>query len=249
MLSLLEVVYNSAVLCNGIYEYPGSKPIEWNFIDRGNNQNNIFWAIYRENAVDYVIFRGTSNLTDVEHDLNFFYDLSTSTPMGKVHPGAYEGMNDIFTEIEKLLFNPVTVFAGHSYGALHANMGAGISVLKNKKVNYKVVFGEPRPGDAEFGKYVSVISTISVANYYTDGHDPITDIPPSWVADYRHPTPFFKVNRKPDANDPWFNFAGHHMQYYLDAIKKVSLDELNSFMTYQEVAVKNQYENGVVTWL
>jgi hypothetical protein len=85
----------------------------------------------------------------------------------------------------------------------------------------RIVFGEPKPGEAEFAKAISALDeSVSYCNRIGPLlHDRVTDLPftiPELALNYQHPTPLSFVSQAPSPpNDTFGTFAEHHCPLYL----------------------------------
>ena len=78
-------------------------------------------------------------------DLFATSDPFTYSPLGPLHFGFWDGMMEAWGIMRGLIKNPVVV-TGHSLGAAHAAILAGIMVVNHVAPVRRVTFGEPRAG-------------------------------------------------------------------------------------------------------
>ena len=83
----------------------------------------------------------------------------------------------------------------------------------------RVVFGEPKPGEAQFAGLLSKLDeSVSYCNRVGDlAHDRVTDLPfavPALGLNFVHPTPLSFVSGPPADGDDWGIFAEHHIGLY-----------------------------------
>ena len=87
----------------------------------------------------------------------------------------------------------------------------------------RIVFGEPRPGDAKFARLLSNLDE-SVSYCNRTGpleHDRVTDVPftvPALGLNFVHPTPLSFVSARPKDDDPLGLFSWHHIELYDQAV-------------------------------
>jgi hypothetical protein len=83
----------------------------------------------------------------------------------------------------------------------------------------RIVFGEPKPGEAQFAGLLSKLDE-SVSYCNRTGpleHDRVTDLPfavPALGLNFVHPTPLSFVSAAPAPDDDWGIFSLHHMILY-----------------------------------
>lgn len=88
----------------------------------------------------------------------------------------------------------------------------------------RIVFGEPKPGEAQFAGLLSKLDE-SVSYCNRTGplqHDRVTDLPfaiPALKLNFIHPTPLSFVSAAPIDNDPLGIFSFHHMALYVKGIE------------------------------
>jgi hypothetical protein len=83
----------------------------------------------------------------------------------------------------------------------------------------RIVFGEPKPGEAQFAGLLSKLDeSVSYCNRTGPlAHDRVTDLPfaiPALKLNFVHPTTLAFVSAAPADNDPLGIFAYHHMTLY-----------------------------------
>lgn len=104
----------------------------------------------------YIVFRGTSSITDWKHDLNIL-KVSPSFVKNKeckVHKGFYEGymsIRDKLLSIYNIEYDRY-IFSGHSYGGSLCTLASIDCALNYNENVYCISFGSPRVGDKDFVK-------------------------------------------------------------------------------------------------
>lgn len=213
-----SLIKQASLLCLNLYD---SDPIKWDHFDDGSDDDKICWAIKRIDDIDYVILRGSVTTTDWLRDFNAWANPFHKTDIGHVHPGFLLGMEQVWSEAE-----PITtssggiVLVGHSLGAARADILCSLMVRDGVYPKARIVFGEPKPGFADFAEVISVIDGASYCCGDDYGHDLITEMPFSFPPEeYVHPTPLISVRGSPPRNDPWSAFRYHHFALYNAAVQ------------------------------
>ncbi len=210
-----------AVLCAGIYAYPGAEPVAWDYFDAGTStrfDDGICWALKRVEGFDVIILRGSVSFQDWVRDLRAD---SIKTSLGMVHAGFYAGMTHMWSDVAPMLTQPRTIVGGHSLGAARAGILCGLMTQAGRAPAARVVFGEPKPGFVELAKIIAGTPGRSYRNGDKRHHDLVTDLAFSFPPfQYVHPTPIIPVTAKP--TDEGFGklgvFAYHHCPLYVQAL-------------------------------
>lgn len=177
--------------------------------------DGICWALKRARGCDIVVFRGSANLQDWIHDVRA---IPIPTPVGRVHLGFYAGMERMWQDLKSHLTQPVVV-TGHSLGAARADVISALMQHEGRPPVLRVVFGEPKPGFAEFGSLIAGIPAFSYRNGNSFHHDLVTDLPFSFPPiEYVHPTPIIPICAMPAPNDRYGPFSWHRMELYEAAL-------------------------------
>lgn len=190
---------------------------KWDYYDNGDD-DNVCVALKKFTGYDVVVFRGSI----VVHDwLDDFYAIPAPTRIGMLHSGFYENMEKIWSELKPLLTHPVLV-TGHSLGAARASILCGLMKVDGPAPVRRAVFGEPRPGMADFAKIIAEIPGASYRNTSKRFHDVVTDLPLKLLPPFNfiHPTDLVDVSCPPTGSI--FNkvglFAYHHIELYQTAL-------------------------------
>ena len=110
----------------------------------------------------YVVFRGSSSITNFIDDMNFFQVPYPYCEKCSVHKGFYSAnaavVKDITEEVlrlQKMFPSYDVVVTGHSLGAAVATLCA-VDLIDANVQNVKLInFGSPRVGDIEAAEYIS----------------------------------------------------------------------------------------------
>jgi Lipase (class 3) len=213
---VLDEVKNAAFLCEALY---GQASIDWGWDYRTNDDAVIYWGLKRVANVAYVCFRGSTTVEDWLKDFNAFADPFTVDGLGPVHPGFFQGMPDVWTEIKSKLNGEAFILTGHSLGSGEADICAGLAVLDNRPPAAKIGFGSPKAGFKQLGNLLKNIPDYCFRNTNGINWDLITSVPFTFFPEeYQHTAPLFNVCAQPVEDDSWGPFAWHRMQYYREAI-------------------------------
>ena len=96
----------------------------------------------------------------------------------------------------------------------------------------RIVFGEPKPGEATFTTLLKRLDE-SVAYCNRTGpleHDRVTDVPftvPILGLNFEHPTALSFVSALPASDDQWGIFALHHIELYEQGVISAKLDPVH----------------------
>lgn len=184
-----------------------------------------FWDTLLPHDGGYVARKRIADKTDVviwrgsETDLDWLEDLDASTiidpRIGEVHAGFLRGVESVRAALDATIARPVLV-AGHSLGAAHAAIYAGLSLMSGKDLRGAVLFGCPNPG---YQRLANILAGLPLHSY-RNGRDPVTYVPaPIFGFDYVPVRPFIQVDVEPDASDSWGLFAHHHIALYHTAMQ------------------------------
>jgi len=197
---------------------------QWDYFDPGFD-DEICVAIKKLDGCDVVVFRGSI----VFHDwvVDFRAD-PIKTTVGTVHSGFHADMPKAWAELKPKLTQPVIV-TGHSLGAARADILCGLMALDGVLPARRVVFGEPRPGMADFAKLIAEIPAVSYRNIGLVRHDYVTDVPLKLLPPFNfvHPTELTSVPVKLTANfiDKCSLFAYHHIELYQTSVARSNSSE------------------------
>lgn len=174
-----------------------------------------FAAMRRELGFDVVVWRGSVTTLDWLDDLDAapVDDLQ----LGWVHRGFREGVEAVRGQVEAAVRQPL-IITGHSLGAAHAWIHAGLRVVCGAAPVRVVAFGSPRPGFTKLTELVSRVPSASYKNRY----DPVTGVPVTTLLfPYLEPVPFIELDEAPPPADSWGVLADHHMDLYLAGVTKL----------------------------
>lgn len=197
-------------------------PVPSDFFDNIIPQDGCFVAIKTVEGVPYVCFRGSTTLLDWFEDFNAFAAAIFYPGIGFVHNGFLAGVLLVRDQLDALLTRGAPpVIVGHSLGAGHAFIYAGLRAAKCTSLGGVVAFGEPRPGFDTLGHTLAPIPTRSYRNMDKDGHDLVTDVPMKIepLLNYRHPKSLIDVTASPDPDDHWGVLRYHHFSLYQKAVR------------------------------
>lgn len=170
-----------------------------------------------------IAFRGSTTILDWLRDFQGFmiddYDL------GSIEVGFRSGIRDVFSNIDPMVKNPLYI-TGHSLGAARALVYAGLTKLKNEKIEAVVTFGSPRPGGQ---KLKDILASVPIRSYKNE-NDIVTDVPFAIpiIEPYLHPRDLISVNVAPEPNDLWGPVAVHRSELYIQAMKGLVNEQVPS---------------------
>lgn len=193
---------DAAMLCQAAYIGKDAGWFHW--IDVAG----VVAGIQRSDGDTIVAFRGSSSQEDWLRDLD---ELPVDTKLGHVHRGFIEGMDTFMDTVFPLLRGRVFL-TGHSLGAAHAAIFAGMLTQRWAIPKRLVLFGCPRPGFQKLSEIVSGAG-IDVASY-RNRNDPVTEVP-YLLGLYKHIVEPAHVESK-TSPEPFV--LDHLMQYYIEAM-------------------------------
>ena len=183
-----------AVLAAGIYGYPSAPAVAWDrFVAEAPGQPVCAGLKYEGDAT-VLVFRGTAALLDFMTDLDTLP--ATDPTLGPVHAGFLAGMRARCAQIAPLVRGPLDI-AGHSLGAGHAQIAAGLFKAMGVKPRRVVCLGPPRAGYLQLADYLAdiPIRLYRATNPAWPRKDPVCDVPP-YIPDvlpYVHVAPLIAV--------------------------------------------------------
>ena len=230
MFNRLDLVQNSAFLCTAIYDYADFENVIWDYA----SQNQLaYWRLKVLNNIAYFVFRGSVTKKDFLRDVFTVANPFTHDKLGPVHPGAYLGLPDAWTEIKtKLTTTTQFIFSGHSLGSMEANISTGLAVIDGYNPIYQICFGCPRPAFSQLGNLTKDIPEFGFRNISADRQswDHITTIPfDVWPESFIHVGPLTDIDVPPAAPDAWGPlFDWHHMELYYEGVMNLTEDDLTT---------------------
>lgn len=206
-----------AMLCLGIYGRPSSPPISWDYYDNGAGFG-VCWGLKKTQGVSILVCRGSVTvpdwIRDVEAIAEWHADLGAH-----VHPGFNRGTAAVWLIARKIIRSDPWLVIGHSLGAAEADNITAYGILDGNPPAARVVFGEPKPGFANFAALVAKAPGRSYRNKDDNGHDIVTDVPVSFFAEpYERATPLIDIVASPPPYDGIDEFRYHHMELYAAAV-------------------------------
>lgn len=216
--------HDIAALCADIYS---SEP-QAAWTERVLPDDGVAYGIKDFGTAVALVFRGSATLTDWLRDAEAVADPLDHGELGPVHPGFFDGLQDLWTKLKPELTRKPCIIAGHSLGAARASLFVGLMVIDNHPPLRRVCFGEPRPGFPQAGGIIAKVKGRSYCNGNGRAHDLVTDVPfTTWIEDYVHPTPLVPICDTPtDAEVRQdFLFAWHSMTLYAEATPPVVIQQ------------------------
>lgn len=166
----LRSISQSCDLSRSIYE-----PIKPNVFDRVFSSGKVSVG-YNKDVDDNVIFTfaGSQNLIDIERDLEL--EEHYHHQLGTIVKGFWEGMNDVWIEIEPMLHTANSIsINGHSLGASHAIYLAGLCHFNGYEVLSLHLFAPPKSSHLYLKDTLQ--KNIPYLRAFTNGLDPVPHLP------------------------------------------------------------------------
>lgn len=206
-------------LCAAIYDptYTG-----WDHFWSGAEPDGICAGI-KDNRL---VFRGSRTLEDWVRDV--IAGVGTApfahAQLGQIPLGFWRGMHDFLTKALPLLGDGAA-FGGHSLGAAHAQLAAGVYIAQGGHPGRITVCGSPRPGCEQLRQLLRPYPLTSFKNRY----DPVTEVPmtfPNFPAIQMAEFNLLNILPVELASDPrpWLDFnplmehltfEDHHIELYV----------------------------------
>ena len=177
----------------------------------------VYVALRDTPAGTIVCFRGSVTQQDWWRD---FEALPVEHPtLGWCEGGFLEGMNDAAARVVTCLPDGPYGIAGHSLGAARALIAAGLLTAAKRPPERVLALGCPKPG---FQK----LSDLILAGGYPvmcvrNGPDPVAAVPLT-LPDLPYCKPVADTAIHEPPADPADPFAWHHVQLYLDGVRKLA---------------------------
>jgi len=211
-----------AQLCAAIYDPAPAAAAQFDFIDAGAD-DGVYWGRKRFDGLTLIALRGSRTPGDWIRDLLAMPDpFYHHGQLGPVHRGFALGTEQACGEILRASEGTEVVLIGHSFGAAHADILAGLMCVSGRSPKRRVCFGEPQPGFARLAEVLKAVPGASYRNGHAVAHehDLVTDVPFTLppFAEFVHPTPLVDVYAAPAPDDQWGAFRYHHMDLYVKAL-------------------------------
>jgi hypothetical protein len=209
---------HAAALCSGIYNLPGSVPVEWDNYDAGAD-DGVTWALKKIDGVWLLVFRGSVTLDDWLCDLQAFSRWSPDL-QAHVHPGFNRSIHGVWNDAKAIIGADPWIVTGHSLGAARAANAAAYAIVDGKPPLARIVFGEPKSGFADMCAIVAKATGRSYMNQAADGHghDLVTDVPFTLTFQpYTRASEVVPLDVTPPPYDGIDHFRFHHIELYLSA--------------------------------
>lgn len=205
-----------AALCNGIYAYPGDAPIAWDHYDDGAD-DGVVWALKKVEGVWILVFRGSVTIPDWLRDVEAIAVWNADL-RAHVHPGFNANVKKALQEAFAIIGQDPWIATGHSLGAARADNATAYGIVLGHAPLACIVFGEPKPGFADFAALVNRVPRRSYQNRDDKGHDIVPDVPVTFLVEpYVHPSEPIAVSAPPPDYDGFDEAEYHHMPLYLQA--------------------------------
>lgn len=209
-----------ALYTEALYTYPDGPTAKWDHVDTGQDDDQNYWAAIKLRDYWLVVNRGSTTTADWVHD---FEAVPIKTKIGEVDAGFFAGMERQWSDLQGIIRDSPWVCAGHSLGAARCCLLAGLGEAHGNPPLAYVRMGEPRPGYADLKELLMTVPGRSYRNTWDDEIDLVTTVPYDVpvLFPYEHPQPLIDVHAQPAPNDPWNIFSLHHIQLYIEGIKKL----------------------------
>lgn len=170
-----------------------------------------------------VLFEGSHDVPDWEHDFEAAMIWPTELAGGGVHEGFWLGLREAFVKIQPYLAkDKLTILCGHSLGAGRVNPAAGFLLYLGFTSVNRVKFAPPRSNDKNLARRLSNFPVTSYWNYHDEEHhDFVCDVPLfiPIIAPYDTSEPHIMLDVAPQVDDAWGMLAYHHLFLYIEGIQ------------------------------
>ena len=205
-------VAQAAQLCQDIYA-----PVTQHSFDRLFSAGMVEVGYSLIDGVSCFTFRGSACSEDWLRNFDAVPFLHPK--LGTVHRGFLEGMEDTFTTLKPHMGKTVCV-QGHSLGAAHAAIFAGLCAVNDVYVEQLTLLAPPRPG------YQTRLRDLVQGNVhkkyaFVNGLDPVPHVPCSLPhMPWTHVAPLFYINEKPEGIEEILPVHYHSVALYVRGVKK-----------------------------
>ena len=137
--------------------------------------------------------------------------------LGTIHDGFWQGMGPAFKALYPKLSGKIAII-GHSLGAAHAAILAGLCAINHIPVDQLFLFAPPKPGYSTLALLVD--NWVREAHAYQNGDDPVPDVPVfiPVIAPWRQVAPITSINVPPTGADAYDPFSWHAMGLYKEGV-------------------------------
>lgn len=196
----------AAELCQKAYD---GHPEDWfEFV----TVNGIAAGVIQRDGGTIVAFRGSANKEDWLRDLD---ERPEDHPdLGKVHAGFLEGMEAAYNVLLPLLRGQQVQLTGHSLGAAHACLLAGLLAARGRSPARLALFGCPRPGFDRLRDLV--LGAVPDITSYRNREDPVPLVP-YLMGLYHHVVEPMAVRSRENDIGP---VDDHFIAHYVDAMRQ-----------------------------
>ena len=165
----------------------GRPSTKWDHWDAGTDDGVVWGAKAVGTNSWFVALRGSVTLQDWIDDAEAVAAWSASLS-AHVHPGFNWAIDKVWNKVKAIVGNDPWVATGHSLGAARADNLTAYAIGEAMPPAARVVFGEPRPGFADFCNLVAQAPGASFINLNGDGRDRVPAVPIDMITEpYRRP--------------------------------------------------------------
>lgn len=183
------------------------------------NTEDVHAYLFQRDGYAIIAFEGSASVQDWLQDFDAAAIPRTidHIELGWVHDGFAEDVEEVFEQIVAGLPSDPIAITGHSKGAAEALIFAALlhAHLPYRNIARVSTFGTPRPG-----RLNGLLDGLAGADY-RNRDDPVCAVPPY----LERPRLITHLDAAPMADDPWGPLACHHIQLYIEGVRKLVAEQ------------------------
>lgn len=194
-----------ATLCNDIYESLDGFDHSWSVHD-------VIVGIKVVDGVNVIVLRGSVTTEDWLRDGNAIPVWHSG--LGFVHAGFAQGLDDVFSEVCKVIGVGPIAITGHSLGGSRARLLAGLFAVNKIPVEQLCVFGSPKPAFINLKRIIEKSGMLHFS--YRNRRDCVPTVP-AFLPFWEHTEYWTAVDAAP-AEDDLEPLRDHSCALYVKAL-------------------------------
>lgn len=199
----------AVTLCSQIYN-----PIPENIFSHVFSVNKVTVGLAIIDGINTFTFAGSEDITDWLRDADI---MPIDTVLGTISSGAWDGMEQTFDTLKPFLIDKISI-SGHSLGAMHAIILAGLCAINNIPVDQLTLFAPPK---LSYQYLVDIVNKhVNKIYAYRNGIDPVPEVPiDTYLTPWTQIDNYIMLNIKPEGYDEFDPIKWHSVLLYMKGVE------------------------------